>query len=162
MSDTIVNDNAHGALSGDALEYVTVALGSQWFGIPITRVQDVFLPSRITRVPRAPREVAGLLNLRGKVMTAICLRQRLGLEPRGDGGESMAVGVDHEGDPYGLLVDEVGEVLRLIRESLETTPPHLDRRWSGATRGIHRLDGRLLVVLDVDALLDFSVETRAA
>lgn len=156
------NDNATGPASGHALEYVTVNLDGQWFGIPITRVQDVFLPSRITPVPRAPREVSGLLNLRGKVMTAICLRRRLEMSPPPEGSERMAVGVEQQGDPYGFLVDEVGEVLHLTADSIETAPPHLDRRWSGATLGIHRLEDRLLVILDVDALLDFSVETRAA
>lgn len=162
MSDAGGNDNAQGIASGHSLEYVTVAVGGQWFGIAITRVQDVFLPSRITPVPRAPREVVGLLNLRGKVMTAICLRRRMEMDAAPEGAERMAVGVEQHGDPYGLLVDEVGEVLRLTAESLEPAPPHLDRRWSGASLGIHRLEERLLVILDVDALLDFSVETRAA
>ena len=61
-------------------EYVTATVGGQLFGLPILRVQDVFLPERITRVPLAPPEVAGVLNLRGRIVTLIDMRRSLGLE----------------------------------------------------------------------------------
>src|SRR6185503_21003547 len=91
-------------------EYVTVMIGEQLFGLPIARVQDVFAPERLTRVPLAPPEVAGVLNLRGRIVTLIDLRRLLGLDDRKDEGEPMAVGVEHAGESYGLLIDSVGEV----------------------------------------------------
>src|SRR5216684_3254664 len=66
-------------------EYVTVVLDGQWFGLPIARVQDVFMPELLTRVPLSEPEIAGVLNLRGRIVTAVDLRCRLGLSPRQHG-----------------------------------------------------------------------------
>src|SRR5262245_93065 len=86
-------------------EYVTVVVAEQLFGIPIARVQDVFFPQRLTRVPLAPPEVAGVLNLRGRIVTAIDLRCRLGFPAPAANTPAMAVGVERKGESYGLLVD---------------------------------------------------------
>src|SRR4051794_31747098 len=91
-------------------EYVTVTIGDQLFGLPISRVQDVFMPERLTRVPLAPPEIAGVLNLRGRIVTAIDMRSRLGLPRRQGTGPTMAVGIECNGESYGLLIDAVGEV----------------------------------------------------
>ena len=94
-------------------EYVTAMVGDQLFGLPILRVQDVFVPARVTRVPLAPPEIAGVLNLRGRIVTLIDLRCRLGLPPRAGSGALMAIGVEVRGESYGLLIDSIGEVLKL-------------------------------------------------
>src|ERR1700751_757204 len=94
-------------------EYVTTMIGGQLFGLPISRVQDVFMPERLTRVPLASSDVAGVLNLRGRIVTVIDMRARLGLPKGNDGQPPMAVGVDLRGESYGLLIDQIGEVLRL-------------------------------------------------
>src|SRR3954466_2669050 len=109
-------------------EYVTVMVADQMFGLPIDRVHDVFIASSLTTVPLAPREIVGLLNLRGRVVTAMCLRRRLGLADRADGAGEMAVGLEHQGESYGLLVDAVGEVMRLLPEHCEPNPAHIDER----------------------------------
>jgi purine-binding chemotaxis protein CheW len=132
------------------------------FGLPIDRVHDVFIASSLTKVPLAPREVVGLLNLRGRVVTAICLRRRLGLADRQDGSAEMAIGLEHQGESYGLVVDAVGEVMRLSPDSLEPNPAHMDERWLKISQGVHRLDQKLLIVLDIDAALSFDAEARAA
>src|SRR3712207_6830601 len=88
-------------------EYVTVMVGDQMFGLPIDRVHDVFIASALTDVPLSPREIVGLLNLRGRVVTAMCLRRRLGLPDRDESGRNMAVGLEHQSESYGLLVDSV-------------------------------------------------------
>ena len=86
-------------------EYVTMTIGDHMFGLPIFRVQDVFVPARVTRVPLAPPEVAGILNLRGRVVTAIDMRSRLDLGARAPGTQVMAIGIELKGEFYGLLVD---------------------------------------------------------
>ena len=86
-------------------EYVTVVIGEQLFGLPIARVQDVFVPERLTRVPLAPSEVAGVLNLRGRIVTAIDMRSRLDLDKRREGQPVMAIGIDLRGEFYGLLIE---------------------------------------------------------
>ena len=143
-------------------EYVTAMIGGQLFGLPILRVQDVFAPERLTCVPLAPLEIAGVLNLRGRIVTLIDMRRRLGLGQREDGGPAMAVGVESRGESYGLLIDTVGEVLKLDDMACEPNPTNLDPRLASVSTGIYRLDGQLLMVLDVDRVLDIAGKAAAA
>jgi purine-binding chemotaxis protein CheW len=136
--------------------FVTVVTAGQLFGLRLERVRDVFVPRGLSQVPLAPPEVAGLLNLRGRIVTAIDLRRRLGLPPRADGGAPVAVGIEERGELYGLIVDRVGDVLRLKRSSFEANPVNLDTRWSLVCAGVHRLEHDLMVVLDIDKVLDLS------
>jgi purine-binding chemotaxis protein CheW len=135
-------------------EYVTVLIAEQLFGLPIERVHDVFMVDRLTRVPLAPPEVAGILNLRGRVVTTIDMRRRLDLPAREEKRISMAVGIEHRGEAYGLLIDSVGEVLKIPAASREPNPVNLDPRWSRVAEGVVQLDGRLMVVLDVERVLE--------
>ncbi|GJD59951.1 chemotaxis protein CheW [Methylobacterium frigidaeris] len=148
--------------AGETTDYVTVLLGDELFGLPIDRVHDVFIATNLTDVPLAPPEIKGLLNLRGRVVTALCLRRRLGLPDRTGDGRNMAVGLEHGGEAYGLLVDQVGEVMKLAADTYEPNPVHLDNRWRAVSRGVHRLDGRLLIILDVEAVLAFGDERQTA
>ena len=152
------NDNIDEAV----IEYVTVMLDGQLFGLPISRVQDVFMPDRLTRVPLSSPEIAGVLNLRGRIVTAVDLRRRLGMPPRSDAGAPMAVGIELRGESYGLLIDSVGEVMKLAEETREPNPVNLDARLARASAGVHRLDGQLLVILDVDRVLDMAADAIAA
>ena len=146
----------------ESIQYVTVVIGGQLFGLPIERVHDVFMPASITRVPLARREIAGVLNLRGRIVTAIDMRRRLHLSERTDGGTVMAVGIEHKGESYGLLIDNVGEVLDLPSSGREPNPVNLDPRWAAISGGVHRLNGQLMVILDVDRVLGGMAEAIAA
>jgi purine-binding chemotaxis protein CheW len=143
-------------------EYVTAFIGGQLFGLPILRVQDVFAPERLTKVPLAPAGIAGVLNLRGRIVTLIDMRHRLGLGQRENDSPVMAVGVESRGEFYGLLIDSVGEVLKLDSMACEPNPSNLDPRLASVSTGIYRLDGQLLMVLDVDRVLDIAVNAAAA
>jgi purine-binding chemotaxis protein CheW len=145
----------------EANDFVTVVIEGQLFGIPVLQVRDVLGPQRITRVPLAPPEIAGSLNLRGRIVTAIDLRIRLGL-PVTDAAGRMSVVVDHGGELYSLMVDSVGEVLSLSEASFERNPATLDLRWREIAAGIYRLDGKLLIVVDVARLLEMSTRSEAA
>jgi len=140
----------------DAAELVTVSIADQLLGIPVLSVHDVLGPQRMTKIPLAPAAVAGVLNLRGRIVTAIDLRVRLGLEPRPETEPGMSVVVEHDGEPYSLLIDKVGDVLSVPAETFEQNPTTLDPRWRGISAGIYRLEDELLVALDVVKLLDFN------
>src|SRR6185295_12510110 len=129
---TMTNEtfNAH------VTEYVTVLIGEQLFGLPISRVQDVFMPDRLTRVPLSAPEIAGVLNLRGRIVTAVDMRRRLGLPPRSDGRPPMAVGIELKGESYGLLIDTVGEVMKLNDSTREPNPVNLDARLARVSAGV--------------------------
>lgn len=143
-------------------EYVTAMIGGQLFGLPIVRVQDVFIPERLTRVPLAPPEIAGVLNLRGRIVTLIDLRRRFALGEHAAGDAVMAIGVELRGESYGLLIDSVGEVLKLDEAACEPNPINLDRRLARVSTGIYRLDGQLLVAVDIERALDIGVSAMAA
>ena len=154
--------NAVHSAEDTVTEYVTAMIGGQLFGLPISRVQDVFIPERLTRVPLASSDVAGVLNLRGRIVTAIDMRSRLGLPKNQSGRPPMAVGVDLRGESYGLLIDQIGEVLRLPDDGREENPVNLDPRMAKLAGGVHRLDGQLMVVLDVDRVLELAPDAKAA
>ena len=142
-------------------EFVTVVVADQLFGLPIERVHDVFVASTLTDVPLAPREIVGLLNLRGRVVTAICLRRRLGF-PEAQTHSGMAVGLEQGGESFGLLVDDVGEVMQIPQDRMEAAPVHLDPRWSRLARAVFRLERQLLIILDVNAVLALDDLSSAA
>lgn len=135
-------------------EFLTMSVSGQSFGIPVLQVQDVLGEQKITRVPLAPREVAGSLNLRGRIVTAIDLRHRLHMDEMPPDAKTMYVVVEHKGELYSLIVDSVGEVLALPDDDFEKTPATLDLSWREVSLGIYRLKGQLLVILDVPAMLE--------
>ncbi len=144
--------------AGEATQYVSIMLGDQLCGIPVLLVHDVLGPQKITRIPLAPPEVAGSLNLRGRIVTAIDVRQRLSMDPRPEELHGMSVVVEHGGELYSLMVDEVGEVLSLDDALFEPHPPTMAGHIREVSTGIHRLKDRLLVVLDVSTVLQFATQ----
>ena len=146
--------------TGTLREYVTAEIGGELIGMPILRVQDVFIPEGPTRVPLAPPEIAGVLNLRGRIITLVDMRRRLGLTGGGDKA-ALAIGVELRGESYGLLIDAIGEVLKLDEDAQEANPVNLDPRLARVSTGIHRLNDRLLMVLDVDRVLDIAAQSMA-
>ena len=148
---------ANGAADrGDTQVFVTMTVAGQPFGVPVLTVQDVLAASKITHVPLAPPEVAGSLNLRGRIVTAIDMRVRLGLTPRDADCAGTSIVVDHEGELYSLIVDEVGDVLSLPTEKFERNSVTLDPVWRDVSAGLFQLKEGLLVVLGVARLLDAS------
>lgn len=129
-------------------QYVTARIEGQLFGLPIEAVQEVFTPEGITQVPLAPPAIEGVLNLRGRIVTALSMRRVLGY-PDGETTRPMAIGVEHRGEPYGLIVDEIGEVCAVDTGETEPPPANFDRRWASIVASVHRLPSELMVILDV-------------
>ena len=162
-AETELNGTAEAtASSSEHRDYVTMSIGGQLFGIPVLKVQDVLGSQTITRVPLAPVEVAGSLNLRGRIVTAVDVRLRLGLPKRESEKTPMSVVVEHESELYSLLVDSVGEVLSLESRDYQRNPPTLNPRLREFSDGIYRLNDSLLVVLSVSSLLNFGNRADAA
>jgi purine-binding chemotaxis protein CheW len=135
-------------------DYVTVRVSGHLFGLEALGVQDVFYPRNITPVPLASPEILGVLNLRGRIVTAICARGRLGMSPRAENAKPpKAIGLEVAGDNYGLVVDQVESVVKLDPADLIAAPDNLPARWAEIIPGVFRLPEGLLVILDAPKLL---------
>lgn len=132
---------------------LTLTVGGQLCGVPVLLVRDVLGTQSITPIPLAPAEIEGAMNLRGRIVTAVDLRRRLGLPPRDAGAQPMSIVVEHGGELYSMLADAVGDVVPLSAADRAPNPPTLDALWRDVSRGVHRSDGQLLILLDVERLL---------
>jgi purine-binding chemotaxis protein CheW len=141
---------------------VSIRVGKQTFGVPVLKVQDVIAQTPINRVPLGPPEIAGSLNLRGRIVTAVDMRRRLGIEPRAADEGFMSVIVEHIGELYALLVDDVGDVLWLSPNDHEPSPVTLSGHWRAMCSGLYRLEGELLLVLDVEQVLNLNAGSNLA
>lgn len=148
--------------SQEADGFVSIRVGAQWFGVPVLRVQDVIAETAINRVPLAPPEVAGSLNLRGRIVTAIDMRLRLRMPAREPGDGFMSVIVERSGELYALLVDDVGDVLWLSADSHEPAPVTMSGHWRGLCNGLYRLENDLLLVVNVEQVLNLGSGVHVA
>jgi purine-binding chemotaxis protein CheW len=141
-------------------DFVTIRIGVQEFGVPVMQVRDVLRRQHLTPVPLSPRAIAGLLNLRGRIVTAIDLRERLGLPPLSADAETANIVVEQDGEPYALVVDNVGDVLQIDERQFEAVPSVLDPRWRAAASAVYPTEAGLIVLLDIARLLDIVPQPR--
>ena len=134
----------------------TVVAGDEKLGLPVSCVQTIFRISKITPIPLGPAEVVGLVNLRGKIVTAVGLRRRLGLPDAESHEGAIAIGIEHRGESFALLVDEVGDVMNVPESSRIAAPANLTQARLSVTAAVFRLDEGILSVLDMDVVLDFN------
>jgi purine-binding chemotaxis protein CheW len=135
-------------------QLVTMIVDDQLFGIPILQVQDIVEATKITPVPLAPSAIAGVLNLRGRIVTVIDLRKLLGNTEEVPWDNQMGVTVEFKGDLYTLLVDAIGDVRTLSKRDFDGSPSTMEEKIRQLSSGIYRLRGNLLVVLDVSRILN--------
>jgi purine-binding chemotaxis protein CheW len=144
-------------------DVVAIRLGNQDFGVPVMQVRDVLCRQQLTPVPLAPRAIAGLLNLRGRIVTAIDLRPRLGLPAQALANDaSHIVVVENGGGLYALIVDGVGDVLPIDEQRLEAVPLALDPQWRAVADAVYPTETGLIVLLDIARLVDITLPRRAA
>jgi len=135
-------------------QFCTFRVGDLVFGIDVMRVQEVIRYQEMTPVPLAQPEIAGLINLRGQIVTAIDMRRRLRLSDRQPDELPMNVVLTSEHGPLSLLVDEIGDVLDLEDASFEPTPETLDPWIESLMCGVYKLEGQLLLAIDADRAVD--------
>lgn len=134
-------------------QLLTFILDGQLFGIPVQYIRDIFKSTSITRIPMTKPEVAGVVNLRGHIVTSINLRYTLGLEVAEDKDVNMNIAVDISDEMYSFIIDKVSEVLTLPKKDLEDNPATMDGNLKDLSLGIYKLQGQLLIVLDVKKLI---------
>ena len=139
---------------GTQTQYVTFWLSGQLFGLTTDVVKDVLLPQEYTPIPLAPPEVVGALNLRGHIVTVLDVRKTLEMEATTEPAECMSIVVERGEELYDILVEQVHEVVGLSDDMLEPNPGTLSERLKLVSRGIYKMDGQLLVILDPTKLFE--------
>jgi purine-binding chemotaxis protein CheW len=135
-------------------QLVTMHVDGQLVGLAIESVHDVFNVQRITQVPRAPESVVGLVNLRGRVVTLLCLRSLLGFPSIPIQSSAMAVGVEWRDEAFGLVIDRIGDVIAVNVADSDVATSKIDRRLSGLCVALHKLPDGLIIELSLAALLE--------
>ena len=130
-------------------QLATFRLDGDLYGIEVQHVQEVLKTQVLTRVPLAPTAVAGLINLRGQVVTAIELREQLGRPPRPAGTDAVVIVVRLHGEAVSLLVDSIADVVDVDAADFEAPPDTLEGQARELIRGAYKLEGKLLLALDV-------------
>jgi purine-binding chemotaxis protein CheW len=138
---------------GSLLQLVTFNISQEEFGIDILKVQEIIRTMEITKVPRAPEFVEGVINLRGKVIPIIDLRRRFGMDPRKHDNQTRIVVVELLGMIVGFVVDSVSEVLRIPADTVVPPPAIVSGIDSEYISGVGKLDDRLLILIDLEKLL---------
>ncbi|MCH5277529.1 MAG: purine-binding chemotaxis protein CheW [Desulfovibrionaceae bacterium] len=137
----------------DLLQLVTFSIGSEEFGVDILKVIEIIRTMEITKVPKAPPFVEGVINLRGTVIPIIGLRRRFGLADKPEDSDTRIIVIAINGMSVGFVVDSVSEVLRLQANTVEPAPPVVAGVDSDYISGVGKLEDRLLILLDLDKLL---------
>ena len=150
-ADSVLMRKAGVERTGDEEECVSVRVGEQLFGISVMIIEDVLRHQPAAHIPLAPPVISGLLNLRGRIVTVMDMRLRLGLMP--STVKRMHVVVEHDNELYSLLVDTVGDVLGLSSDRFEGPPANMEERWKHMVSRVYSLEDELLIVLDIPALL---------
>lgn len=159
MTSTAQAITSHRKAAED-INTLTVVAQGEIFGLPIQLVQTIFRISSLSPVPLGPPDVAGLVNLRGKIVTAVSLRRRLKMDNDAVEPNALAIGIEHKGEYFCLVVDSVGEVMSLDDSKRIPIPPHFDPERLRLTTEFYRAGSVLIPVLDVNALFDFGRQTN--
>ncbi|HUD57854.1 MAG TPA: chemotaxis protein CheW [Terracidiphilus sp.] len=138
-------------------QFATFFVADLFFGVDVIHVQEVLRFQQMTSVPQAPEVIEGLINLRGQIVTAIDMRRRLRLPPRPEDQSPMNIVVRTADGAVSLLVDEIGDVLDMEAANYEKPPQNLDTAARELIRGVYKLNGRLLLVLDEEQTADLAI-----
>ncbi|MCW8916774.1 MAG: chemotaxis protein CheW [Magnetovibrio sp.] len=134
----------------------TFYIGDQMFGVSVDYVQGILQLDKIFNIPLGPSNVAGLINLRGHIVTVLDLRVYLGMtQPEQTSSHRpMCITVEHKGTLYGLLVDRVGDVLDCPHDQMDIVPQTVAKPWRSLCSGIYRLDKKLLLILSIEQMFE--------
>ncbi|MDX8384305.1 MAG: chemotaxis protein CheW [Ghiorsea sp.] len=162
MTNEVVHVGNGSAQKEPNSELLTCCVGEQWIGFRVQQVREVVSRQRRTEMPMAPDAVAGLINLRGKVITELDVRRVVGLAKR-DAGVPFHVAIveTSSGEDFGLIVDDVGEVVEMNEDAFESTPHSLDPVWRQVSDGVLKQDDRVLVMVNVDRFIALTIPNTA-
>lgn len=144
-----------------AAQYLTAYVNDHYLGIPIHTIQDVIGPHQLTAIPLARAAIAGVLNLRGRIVTVIDMHHRLD-EPRTTAlNQCMGIIIENRDELFSLLIDHVEDVVTIHDDELEKAPPTLNASWQAVCTGVHQRHGKIMIILDIERILDLEPSKAA-
>ena len=146
--------------TGDLKQFISFSIGEEEYGLELLRVKEVIRIREITWLPKAPSFVKGIINLRGDVIPIIDLRDKFGLEPRETTTMTRVIVVEIEGRLMGMVVDSASQVVRIPSDQIDPPPPMLGGFSREFITGVGKLEDKLVVLLNADAVL--TLEERRA
>jgi purine-binding chemotaxis protein CheW len=138
------------------LHIVGFKVGRETYGVPITSLREIVRVPEITSVPDAPEYIEGVINLRGKIVSVLDLRKRLGEVTVTPSKRNRILVVEHRGRLCGLIVDSASDVLKIPAKDVDPSPTEFVEGGLNCVTGLGKYQGRLIVLLDVDKVLEFS------
>lgn len=160
----MIDDTLKNNLSDDSIHdhYLTVKIGDQLFGFPVTHLRDIFKSLEITPIPLAPKAILGSINLRGKVVTVIDLRLKFYPNMSIENRSSMHIAVAHGQELLSFVVDSVGDVINIPHSKFEPLPSTLEQHWLNIAEGVCQLNDSLIIRLNMEHLLDLITHEERA
>ena len=137
----------------DELHIVGFQVGRETYGVPITSLHEIVRVPEITVVPDAPVYLEGVINLRGKIVSVMDLRKRFGEKQVALNKQNRILVVEHSGKLAGLIVDSASEVLKIPAAEGEAPPSVFQEGGLNCVSGLGKVNGRLVVLLDMNKLL---------
>ncbi len=163
MSNIVPASSNRATKAQAPIELLTCRIADQWIGFRVQQVSEVVKPQKRTMMPMAPQAVAGLINLRGKVITELEVRRVIGLPERApDEPFHVAIVETMSGEDFGLIVDDVGEVMVLDEDMFEATPSTLHEVWRQVSDGVLKQEGRVLLLVNVDRFVSLTIPNASA
>jgi purine-binding chemotaxis protein CheW len=151
---------AEEAKTAEEIQLVVFSLGREEFAVEVTQVREIMRMEEITRMPKSPSFVEGIINLRGQIIAVIDLARRLNLQPGEQTGETRIIVVEAEELKVGMIVDSVSEVLRVSAEAVEVTPTMAADMSLAYLQGVVKQDNRLIILLDLSKVLSVDEISR--
>lgn len=141
----------------ETAQFLTAYVNNHYLGIPIQMIQDVIGMQDITNVPLSTDSIAGILNLRGRIVTAIDMHRRFGEPAPEDSVAPMGVIIESQDELFSLLVDRVDDVMSVSLANLEKPPATLNPVWSNVCHNVYQVKDRILIIVDPNKILDFTL-----
>ncbi len=146
--------------AGELRQFISFSVGDEEYGLELLKVKEVIRVREITWLPRAPSFVKGIINLRGDVIPIIDLRDKFGLEPREATAMTRVIVVEVDGKLMGMIVDAASQVVRIPADQIDPPPPVFGPLSREFITGVGRLEDRLIVILDSNAILSADERTQ--
>lgn len=137
-------------IDGESLQCILFKMGNEYYGLSIASVKEIIKPLPITRIPKSPPFVEGVIDLRGHILPIVNLRAMFGLSPLPLTEESRFVDIQLDGLNLGIVVEAVSEVVRIATNQIEQAPPMIAGVDGKFLKGIARLEDKLILLMDMD------------